>query len=312
MVELSDAVLVREAQTGHKEAFSLLVSRHWARVGRLLQRIHPAEADDLRQEAFLQAYLRLDELRQPERFSAWVCGIALNLARMSWRSTPQDWLSWEAWETADSHPLPEQVAMQQETAVLLARAIADLPPAERETILLVYGEEWNQQETADWLGISLSAVKVRLHRGRRRLQAALPDITPKSTKEIPMTMIAVTVHDVLWGEAAPQTSLPDELAVAQMGRLQLEATHTLLKGEYQVVLLKEQNGERALCIWIGPAEGMAIASRLKNETRQRPLTAQQSSRDFQIALTTRESSRDFQIALALVLHKKVAAISKSR
>jgi bifunctional DNase/RNase len=108
---------------------------------------------------------------------------------------------------------------QQETARRLAKALADLPPSERNALLLVYHDGLSYQQTAARLGASLSAVKVRVHRGRRRLQATLAPIHPRAdgrpvtagrsegcgrqpsavgrqlAKEV--MMIPVTIHDVL-------------------------------------------------------------------------------------------------------------------
>ena len=70
MAELSDAILVEHCRAGDTAAFSLLVTRHIARLRRLLLAVigHPAEVDDLLQETFLRAYLNLDSLHDPSRF----------------------------------------------------------------------------------------------------------------------------------------------------------------------------------------------------------------------------------------------------
>jgi RNA polymerase sigma-70 factor (ECF subfamily) len=180
MADVSDADLVRRCQADDKAAFTLLVSRHLPRVKRLISAMlrNPAEVDDLLQESFLQAYLGLDQLRDPARFRAWVYSIAVNLARMRLRSYARRFISWEEWNETDrtaldDQPSPEPLVEQQEIIHRLNQAIADLPPAEREALLLVYRDGLSHQETADRLGTSLGAVKVRVHRGRHRLQAIL-------------------------------------------------------------------------------------------------------------------------------------------
>jgi RNA polymerase sigma-70 factor, ECF subfamily len=136
--ELSDSALVATACAGDPAAFPVLVARHWLYVRRLLLAMlrYRGEVDDLLQEAFLEAYLNLDRLRQPERFRAWVCGIAINQARM-WvrrRQRQPAWSSAEAVITAvpDPRPSPEQLAEQEEMAGRLQQALAGLSAAERQ------------------------------------------------------------------------------------------------------------------------------------------------------------------------------------
>lgn len=169
----SDADLVRRCRAGEREAFSLLATRHEAYLRRLLGRVlySRSEAEDALQEALLQAYLGLDNLRQPERFGAWLYAIALNVARGQMRQRARLPTSEDSLEAnvRDMEPQPEQWFQQRETQAGLGRALMELPDAEREAIALVYGHGLSHRETAHLLGVSVSAVKVRVHRGRRRL-----------------------------------------------------------------------------------------------------------------------------------------------
>ncbi|TMK94643.1 MAG: hypothetical protein E6G42_04245 [Actinobacteria bacterium] len=83
----SDGELVAASLDGDQAAFGRLVDRHGGRVASLARRMlgDAAEAEDLTQETLLHAYLGLEQLREPDRFSSWVYGIALNLARMRLR-----------------------------------------------------------------------------------------------------------------------------------------------------------------------------------------------------------------------------------
>lgn len=315
MTELADAELVRCCQAGDKAAFSTLVMRHQVRVRRLLLAAlqNTADADDVLQEAFLRAYLNIESLRQPARFRAWVCGIALNLARMWQRSLVRrpildvEPALWSA--VADPRPLPEQTVEAREISGRLVAALADLPPAERDVLLLVYRDGLSHQETATQLGVSSGAVKVRVHRGRRRLRAALAPIDPYTTRRKETLMIPVIIHDVLanvspldhrpllepyftalptekreqlWSKLAVlmTTREPFALGMFHQGDLvedlspeqreELQATVASLV-PHRVVLLKEQEGERASPIWVGPSEGDSIVIRLRNQAMPRPL-----------------------------------------
>src|ERR687887_353319 len=89
MADLADEVLVGAALRGDRGAFARLVDRHRPRATGLARRLlrDAAEAEDVVQEAVLRAYLALGDLREPSRFGAWLCGIALNLARMRRRAS---------------------------------------------------------------------------------------------------------------------------------------------------------------------------------------------------------------------------------
>jgi RNA polymerase sigma-70 factor (ECF subfamily) len=82
-VEISDGDLVRRARAGDTAAFRLLVERHSpsarARAARL--GAHADDVDDIVQEAFLQAFMALGRLRDPDRFGAWLGGTIRNVHR---------------------------------------------------------------------------------------------------------------------------------------------------------------------------------------------------------------------------------------
>jgi RNA polymerase sigma factor (sigma-70 family) len=264
MTELTDADLIERCRTGDKSAYGVLVERYQLRLRRVLAAVlsYPTEVDDVAQEAFLEAYLSLDKLRQPERFRAWLCGIGLNLAKMRLRR--MKWLV--ELDTAVSlpapQPTPEQITEQHEGEQRLYAAISDLPPAEREALLLVYRDGFSHQETAVQLGISLSAVKVRVHRGRNRLRSAL---TP-----VEVHMLEVAIHDILTIKVDPNADLPDDEAVETMEKAELDALWRSLN-EHRIVILKEKMQDRYLPIWIGPSEADLLLFKLQEKELKRPL-----------------------------------------
>src|SRR5712691_2147013 len=81
----ADHELVPAALAGDPAAFATLVERNRARVEAVVERMVGEDAEDLVREALLRAYLGLSQLRDPARFGAWLCGIAVNLAKMRLR-----------------------------------------------------------------------------------------------------------------------------------------------------------------------------------------------------------------------------------
>ena len=91
-MDIPDGDLVRLARDGDPAAFRLLVERHLpmarARAARLCPQ--PDDADDAVQDAFLQAFIALDRLRDPSRFAGWLGGILTNVCRAQRRRAAAD------------------------------------------------------------------------------------------------------------------------------------------------------------------------------------------------------------------------------
>ena len=88
--DVSDGDLARLARGGDPVAFRLLVERHQAMVRARARQlgVAPGDVDDIVQESFLQAFLALDRLRDPDRFAGWLAGIVVNVCRSLHRRAP--------------------------------------------------------------------------------------------------------------------------------------------------------------------------------------------------------------------------------
>jgi RNA polymerase sigma factor (sigma-70 family) len=259
-VEVSrpDGDLVAATLRGDRAAFAVLLDRHADRVRVLAGRLLPShDAEDIAQEALLQAFLGLDRLRDPARFGPWLYGITVNLAKMRHRSRAAARPHYGGAEDHSGYALsPEQVLEARELAELIRDALDVLPPREREAVLLHYGEGLTSSEMAAALGERAGTVRVRLHRARRRLYERLLELAPQirpDKKEA--EMVEVTVDDVV-------VRLAEE-----------EGNGQPVVGPMRIVLLKEKGGERILPIWVGAPEGDALALQLGGEAMPRPLTA---------------------------------------
>ena len=131
-----------------------------------------AEAEEVAQEAFLQAYRRLGSLRDPEKFRAWVARIALRLALNRRRARGRRLLRDTAWQAAQ----PATVEMPGTDRLWLARVRAEidrLPEKLRAVLLLSAVEGMEAAEVAALLEIPAGTVRSRLHRARKLLLEAL-------------------------------------------------------------------------------------------------------------------------------------------
>jgi RNA polymerase sigma-70 factor, ECF subfamily len=152
-----------------------------------------ADAEDAAQEAFLKAFRNLGKFRGEAKFSTWLISITLNEARSRLRQkkTAKTESLDELNEGGHVSPallrdwreIPSEVLERREVRVMLQHAITDLPLIYREIFLLRDFEELSVNQSAEALGISVAAAKVRLHRARMMLQKKLApqlkQITPK-------------------------------------------------------------------------------------------------------------------------------------
>ena len=184
MSEQSDTELVFLAIQGDKTAFGQLVCRYQPMAQHIAKRIISNEdlAQELVQEAMLQAYLSLNKLRDPNRFRSWLYGIVLNVCRnysrrrkiipFSLETITRD-LGTEPLSIDESPPDPQQIAEQQELYAELLKALDALSDKNCLATLLFYQEQLSLQEVADRLNISLGAVKGRLYKSRHQLKKQL-------------------------------------------------------------------------------------------------------------------------------------------
>jgi RNA polymerase sigma-70 factor, ECF subfamily len=181
-----ESSLVARAKAGDPTAFSELVSHYDRRVFRMAKQItqNDDDAEDVLQEAFLKAYTHLDDFQGNSKFYTWIVRIAVNEAlmklrkRRSDRTVPLD----EPIDTGEDEVAreiavwdenPEETYSREELAELLDEAVQSLKPAYRTVFVLRDIEELSIEETAEALGLSISAVKSRLLRARLQLREKL-------------------------------------------------------------------------------------------------------------------------------------------
>lgn len=188
--------MIRRILAGEKQLFHELIRPCEKAVYFLLLSLlrNEADAEDAAQETVLKAYQNLGNFRGESQFRTWVLSIARNeglgkLRRLGARR--EDSLEAETdGQTGDFTPailtswteVPTDALEQAELAAIIRKAIDALPEIYRNVVLLRDIEEMDTSETADALGISEGAVKVRLHRARALLQR---DLIPRLKRYAP-------------------------------------------------------------------------------------------------------------------------------
>lgn len=168
-----DPTLVQAVQAGDTEAYGELFRRHYPSVRRVCTRRtgDVVEADEIAQAAFVRAFERIHRCRGDRRFGAWVQVIAFRLCvdavRDRSRVVPGE-------QVVDDRQLgrasdPEEALLAGERHDEVRRALAMLPPRQRQVMVARHLEDRRPCEIAASLGLSLGAVDSLLLRARRRL-----------------------------------------------------------------------------------------------------------------------------------------------
>ncbi len=181
-----ESTLVTSAQAGDATAFTGLVEHYQRKIFRLAMNItqNTEDAEDVLQETFLKAYEHLSGFQRNSKFYTWIVRIAVNEALMKLRKRRGDkFVSLdEPMETGEEEVKreiavwegnPEDRYSQEELRKILDDAVESLKPDFRTVFALRDIEELSTEETAEALGISVSAVKSRLLRARLALREKL-------------------------------------------------------------------------------------------------------------------------------------------
>ena len=165
--EPDDAALVESARRGERAAFGALYRRHARLVQAvLLARVAPDFVDDLVQDVFLHAMDRISSLRDGAAFAAWIATVARRRAA-DWRRRRRDTV-----ELSEDIPSAARDQERVEADEVIA-AIAALPEAYRETLMLRFVAGLDGPEIAARTGLTHGSVRVNLHRGTALLRKRL-------------------------------------------------------------------------------------------------------------------------------------------
>lgn len=172
----ADARLVALARSEHADAFEQLVRRHQVAVYRVALRLlgDPDEAEDAAQDAFLQAWRGLPRFRSGSSFATWLYRIVTNhcfnlLRTRRWPAQLQE----DHPATADTDPV--EIVEARTTLAALQRALGRLTPEQRAAFVLRHLEGCSHEQIGQVLGISVPAVKSRIHRARVELLSAMDE-----------------------------------------------------------------------------------------------------------------------------------------
>jgi RNA polymerase sigma-70 factor, ECF subfamily len=183
---VSERALVARLKAGDEAAFEEILRRYELKVFNLTRGLmrNDDDAQDALQDAFLSVFRNIGRFKGDSSLSTWIYRIAVNAALMKMRKrrheqkhvTIEEYMP-EFDDTGhrvavvpDWHPAVDQLLLNKELGGLLRTWIAELSPEYRTVFLLRDQEELDNEQVAEILGLSIAAVKSRLHRARMYLR----------------------------------------------------------------------------------------------------------------------------------------------
>lgn len=182
---MNDAEIVRRVLDGDVNAYALLVDAHTAQILNITSRHVPLDRSaEVAHETFVRAYERLGTFKGESPFVHWLTRIALRRCADFWRaraksretvfsalgSGTREWI--ESIPDSSDEGLDVH-AQRNEAGVILDWALSQLTPDDRQVLTMTHMDGQALSDVAELMGWSLSKVKVRSHRARRKLRDVL-------------------------------------------------------------------------------------------------------------------------------------------
>lgn len=182
----SEEDIIRRILDGEANAFEHLLNGYKNHVLAIVKRHIPFDhVEEMVQEVFIKAYKALPTLKQKNRFKPWVSTIAVRTCKDFWREQyrsrekaiseltdrQQDWLIQVLNEQAGQSF--DEFSKQEEAREVLDWALNQLSPKDRMIMELVYLEDHSVKEAAELMEMSISSIKVRAFRSKRKLSKLL-------------------------------------------------------------------------------------------------------------------------------------------
>ena len=170
---MNDDQLIEQTLRGNRDAFGELVTKYQVRLYNTMIQVvgNREDAYDVTQDAFMQAYLRLDTFRRSSRFYTWLYRIAFNVA-IGMRRRHKSYKNSEALQQemndrlVDRERRPEERIISEENITMVRGVVNNLDDDFRSVVVLRELEEFSYEEISEILDIPIGTVRSRLHRAR--------------------------------------------------------------------------------------------------------------------------------------------------
>jgi len=183
----TDKQLIEQIQKGKSEAYGQLFRRYYQNIYSVCFSIlnNSHDAEEVTQETFVHAYLKLDQLKNPDKFFAWLKKIARNRSKNYSRRAGPEMIPLNLASVQDVSVLvkgytpsqfaPDERLLRQELMDSIMDAVEALPPRDRE-VVRAHIDGLNHAEISERFGISVEASMSRLYRARKKLAANVKNL----------------------------------------------------------------------------------------------------------------------------------------
>lgn len=244
------------------------------------------QAEDITQDTFMKALEKLDSLKEPENFSAWVNRIAINNCKMYFRKNPRT--AEEESEkiiddTPDSELIPDDYADSEEKRRIIMNIIdTALTDEQRQTIILFYFDMMSVAEIAEIMECSVGTVTSRLSAARKKIREAVLIYEKKNNDKLHAIMPIPVLSKIFMQECRhlklPELSVFSNTAAAE--DIVPEKNPTMRrsggKGMFSTVKSKVIAGVVALAVVGGGITAAVLANRDRTANTDKPNTAVQT------------------------------------
>ncbi|MBM3243049.1 RNA polymerase sigma factor [Candidatus Poribacteria bacterium] len=179
----TDEQLIEQIRYGNSEVYSQLFRKYYQQIYSICFAIlrNTYDAEEVTQETFVQAYLKLNQLKKPDKFFAWLKKIAQNRCKNYMQqmkptfSLTDEQLPVQSEIATLAQIAPDEHILKQELIDSIMEAVEALPPKDRE-IVRAHIDGLNHAEISERFGISVEASMSRLYRARKKLAARMKDL----------------------------------------------------------------------------------------------------------------------------------------
>lgn len=183
---IDDARVVEAVLAGRSELYRILVRRYQDVMYRHAVRMvgDGDEAADLVQKAFVKGFRKLDACHDPAKVGGWLFRICANMCKDYLKSRRRQDLSLDAVDVqVDLAPGPVEELERADMRRTIETAIGELTPGLREAFVMKHLEGCSYERMAELMDVSISALKMRVHRAREELQEKLAGLAPAEWSE---------------------------------------------------------------------------------------------------------------------------------
>lgn len=246
------------------------------------------QAEDITQDTFMKALEKLDSLKEPENFSAWVNRIAINNCKMYFRKNPR--IAEEESEkiiddTPDSELIPDDYADSEEKRRIIMNIIdTALTDEQRQTIVLYYFDMMSVAEIAEIMDCSVGTVTSRLSAARKKIREAVLIYEKKNNDRLHAVM-PIPVLSKIFMQECQQLELPKLSVFSKASATEVvpDKNSTMSKsggkGMFSTVKSKVIAGVVAVAVVGGGITAVVLANRDKTVEADEPRTAVQTNAD---------------------------------